>query len=159
MLQRHTSRSRPLATAIALVDATSPVNAPVIPGIAPGPEPSPTSPTLSTWYSASANALSGVGSSGMTVFYTLAPAGAGLLSGLIGVFNVTISEFSFAMVIRAVVAGDRASLGRYRQTPHRRRDAQHAAMVVYLDRTPTPAASLDGTAFRLDLQAEWRCRR
>jgi|GEM_PF-3755039 len=68
-----------------------------------GPNITPTNPTLSSWYSSSANTLSAVGLQGMTDFNSLAPAGP--LSALIDGFNVTISEFSFATVTRGMVTG------------------------------------------------------
>jgi hypothetical protein len=69
-----------------------------------GPNTSPTNPTLSSWYSGSANTLSAVGLTGMTDFNTLVPGGAGPLSALISGFNVTISDFSYTTVMRAVSA-------------------------------------------------------
>ena len=68
-----------------------------------GPNTSSTNPTLSSWYSRSANTLSAAGLIGMDDFNALAPAGP--LSALLGTFNVTITEFSFAQVVRGVYNG------------------------------------------------------
>ncbi len=68
-----------------------------------GPNTSPTNPTLSSWYSGTANTLSAVGLDGMTDFNALAPAGP--LSAFLGGFNVAITEFSYAQVIRGVYNG------------------------------------------------------